>query len=249
MPNTPIDEHTDEFEQLAGLSSLGVLESDELARFEAHAAQCERCRLMVRLDQETLARLSLLAPAMDPSPDFKERLMRRAAAELAASAAATAPAPPQPAPPEPIDRREPTPLRARPANVLPFWRRSPWLSALAAVFVVAIVSVGAFTYENQPVATYQLTGSAPGTARVVVRRSGAAELDLSGVPTPDPGFVYEAWIIPPGKQPVAAGITSTGDATLELPGDVRGATIAITRERGRVPAPTGDPIMATVVQS
>ena len=213
---------------IVGSFSAAVVVAKLIERPNYKARWQAASQLIVRLDQETLARLSLLAPAMDPSPDFKERLMRRAAEEL--------------------DRSAPTQLRARPANVLPFWRRSPWLSALAAALVVAIVTVGAFTYENQPVATYQLSGSAPGSARVVVRRSGAAELDMSGVPNPEPGFVYEAWIIPPGKQPVAAGITSTGEAKLELPGDVRGATVAITKERGRVDAPTGDPIMATVVQ-
>src|ERR671933_1127248 len=84
MPPTPVDDHTDEFEQLAGLSALDVLEGDELARFERHAAGCERCRLMERLDREALARA---APEMDPSPDFKARLMERAAQELAATAA------------------------------------------------------------------------------------------------------------------------------------------------------------------
>jgi len=241
MPNTRVDEHTDEFEQLAGLSGLGVLEGDELARFEAHAAQCERCRVIVRLDQETLARLSLLAPAMDPSPDFKARLMQRAAQELAATQShavvAVAPGP------------APIQFRPRPPNVIPLWRRSPWVSALAAVLVVGLVSFGAYSYENQPVATYELSGSAPGKAVVVVRRSGAAELVMEGVPDPEPGFLYEAWIIPQGGQPVAAGTTTRGNAEVPLPGDVRGSTVAITREHRREEAPTSAPFMATVVQS
>ncbi len=235
MPDTPIDEHTHEFEQVAGLYALGALEGDELEQFEAHLATCEQCRLMVRLDLETLAGVSLAAPAMDPSPDFKERLMRRATQELAAHAAPPAAVPPA------------TPKRR--SNVVPFRRRPVWLSALAAVFVVGIVTAGVFAYENQPVATYALTGSGAGSARVVVRRSGAAELDMNGVPNPEPGFVYEAWIIPPGKPPVAAGVTDSGGARLPLPSDLRGSTVAITRERGRVDAPTSDPIMATVVQS
>jgi anti-sigma-K factor RskA len=257
MSNTPIDEHSEEFEQLAGLYALHVLEGDELARFEGHAAQCERCRLMVRLDRETLARVALVAPAMDPSPDFKARLMRRAAAELAASAAppsvSSAQLEPQPRDPahlqpQPRDPAQPELVEGRPPNVVPFWRRSPWMSALAAVLVVALVTAGAFTFENQTVATYELTGSAQGSARVVVRRSGAAELDMTGVPNPEPGFIYEAWIITAGK-PVAAGTTATGDAKLPLSGDLAGTTVAITQERGRVDQPTNAPILATVVQS
>jgi anti-sigma-K factor RskA len=229
MPTTPVDDHTEEFEQLAGLSALDVLEGDDLARFERHAARCDRCRLMVGLDREALARA---APEMDPSPGFKTRLMERAAQELAARTTT----------PEPI------PLRQAP-RVIPFWRRTRWASALAAVLVVGLVSVGAYTYENQVVATYSLSGSAPGSATVVVHRSGAAELQMSGVPNPPPGFVYEAWVIPPGGQPVAAGVTPSGEARLSLPGDVRGKTVAVTQERTRVDAPTSAPFMAAVVES
>jgi len=232
MPPTPVDDHTEEFEQLAGLSALEALEGDELARFERHAAHCDRCRLMERLDRETLARI---APEMDPSPDFKARLMQRAAQELAAPGAQ------EPSP-------EPIPLRP-PANVIPFWRRSRWTSALAAALVLGLVSIGAFTYQNQVVATYSLSGTAPGSAAVVLRRSGVAELEMRGVPNPPAGFVYEAWVIPQGGQPVAAGITTSGDARLSLPGDVRGTTVAVTQERTRVDAPTSTPILAAAVQS
>jgi hypothetical protein len=88
MSATPIAaDHSEEFEQLAGLSALRVLDGDDQERFERHAAQCERCRLIVRSDRETLGNLSLAAPEMEPSPDFKRRLMDRAAAELASQPA------------------------------------------------------------------------------------------------------------------------------------------------------------------
>jgi anti-sigma-K factor RskA len=230
MPPTPVDDHTEEFEQLAGLVALDVLEGDELARFEVHAAHCEQCQMMLRLDRETLARL---APEMEPSADFKQRLMHRAAAELAGSQ---------------IAARDPTPLRPAP-NVIPIWRRSRWVSAVAAVVVVALVSVGAFSYENQVVASYALTGSVPGTAVVTVRRSGAAELDMNGIQNPGPGSIYEAWIIPQGGQPVPAGVSASGTATLPLSGLAPGSTVAITQERARVDSPTSTPILAAVIQS
>jgi anti-sigma-K factor RskA len=239
MAATPVDDHTEEFEQLAGLSALHVLEGGELDRFGRHAARCERCRVMLRLDLEALANVSLLAPEMDPSPDFKARLMQRAAQELAER-------------PEPIGierRPEPIQLRPRPANVIPFWRRSPWLNAVAAVFVLGVATAGAITYQNQPIATVELHGDAPGSATVVVRRSGAAELEMRGVPDPGPGFIYEAWIIPPGKAPVAAGTTAIGEARVTLSGDPRGTTVAITRERSRVDAPTSQPLMVGEVQT
>ena len=231
MSAIPVDGHGEEFEQLAGLAAMDLLEGDELVRFEEHAVHCEPCQVMERLDRQALAHLSLVAAPMDPSPDFKTRLMERAAAELAASSAVPA---------------APVPIRPR---VIPLWRRSPWISSLAAVLVLGLVGLGGYVYENQPVATYELTGSTPGKALVVVRRSGAAELTLDGVPDPGQGFLYEAWIIPPGGQPVAAGTTTSGEGRVPLPSPMPGSTVAITRERSRVDAPTSAPLLAAVVQS
>ena len=216
MPPPPVDDHTEEFEQLAALSALDVLEGDDRVRFEQHAAQCERCRAMVRLDREALARA---APELDPSPDFKARLMQRAAAELSTSAA--------------------------PPNVIPLWHRVPrWASALAAVLVLGIVALGGYSYQNQVVASYPLNGSVPGSAIVNVRRSGAAELQMRGVESPPPGYLYEAWIIPPGGAPIAVGVAPSGDATLPLNDLGSSATVAVTQERSRVDAPTSAPVLA-----
>jgi anti-sigma-K factor RskA len=260
MAATPVDEHTEDFEQLAGLAALDVLEGDERNRFEQHRAQCERCQLMVRLDRQTLAGLSLTAPEMDPSPDFKARLMQRAAAELTlttrTSETTDEPIPLRPSTPRPTD----TTARGvgggvgggeGPARILLFWRRSPWAGALAAVFALALVTVGAFGYQNQPVARIELHGDAPGTAVVIIKRSGAAELEMRDVPDPGVGFVYEAWVIPPapGSAPVAAGTVSSGNARVALERDPRGGTVAITREPGRADSPTPPILMSGAVQS
>jgi hypothetical protein len=252
---------------------------------------------------------------MDPSPDFKARLMQRAAAELNAADTRTRttqeasgepapppaegaspppePIPPRPeaAPPESIAPRseaslppEPIPQRpeaappesiaprseaslppeqipprpearppeqipprpeALPPNVIPLWRRAPrWASALAAVLVLGVVALGGYSYQNQIVASYPLSGSVPGSATVNVRRSGAAELQMRGVASPPPGYLYEAWIIPPGGAPIAAGTAPSGDATLPLNDLGSGATVAVTQERSRVDAPTSAPVLA-----
>jgi len=47
MPPAPIDDHTEELEQLAGLHAMDLLEGQELQRFEQHVAHCERCRMTV----------------------------------------------------------------------------------------------------------------------------------------------------------------------------------------------------------
>jgi anti-sigma-K factor RskA len=209
----PAPGHTRDFEELAGLAALQALEGDELSEFEQHARTCQRCQAIERADREAVALLALAAPEMDPSPGFKERLMQRAAAELAE----------RPAEPEP---REPIPLRPR---VVPF-RRPAWVASLAAVLVIALAGAGTYSYMNQVVTSVALAGSGPGQAVVQVRRSGAASLQMRGLPAPPAGYVYEAWIIPPGAAPVPAGTTSSGQADLPLRGQLQGTTVAITQE-------------------
>jgi anti-sigma-K factor RskA len=232
MSATPVAaDHSEEFEELAGLSALRILEPEEQARFDQHAAHCERCRMIVRLDEETLAGLALTAPEMDPSPGFRERLLERAAAELAE---------------RPVVQEAPEPIPLRPQGRILQFRRNVWASALAAVLVIGIATAGAAQYMNQVVASYTAQG---GGMTVLVKRSGAVELQMEGMADPPPGFVYEAWVIPPGQQPVAAGVTPRGEARLPLPGDARGSTIAITLERGPngASAPTSTPLAAVNV--
>jgi anti-sigma-K factor RskA len=224
--------HTEEFEQLAGLYALRVLEGEELARFEQHRQSCKRCELTVRLDREALQRLTLAAPEMDPSADFKQRLLRRAAQELVGTHPAVSAAPrPAPRPP-------------------PFWRRQVWALPLAAIFVLAVGVAGIGTYMNQVVAQYALAGSGPGSGAVLIRRSGAAELELRGLADAPPGFVYEAWIIGSDNHPVPAGTTPKGQTALALSGPVRGSTVAVTLERAPgADAPSQQPFLAVAVQS
>ena len=79
----PAPDHTPDAESLAGLYAFGVLEGAELARFERHLAGCGRCAEVVDGDQAIVSTLSLTAPEVEPEPGFKERLLARAAAEIA----------------------------------------------------------------------------------------------------------------------------------------------------------------------
>ena len=230
----PVPGHTRDFEELAGLAALRVLEGDELSMFEQHAQTCQRCRAIERADREAVMRLGLAAPEMDPSPGFRERLLQRAAAELAE---------------QPVPEREP--VAGRP-GLLRFRQRPTWIASLAAVLVIALAGVGTYTYMNQVVASVALAGTGPGQAVVQVRRSGAATLELRGLPNPQPGFVYEAWIIPPNQAPVPAGTTAAGQADLPLSGSIQiqGTTVAITLETAPgVNAPTSPPLLAAPVVS
>ena len=79
----PAPDHTADAESLAGLYAFGVLEGAELARFERHLAACGRCAEVVDGDRAIVSTLSLTAPEVEPEPGFKERLLARAAAEIA----------------------------------------------------------------------------------------------------------------------------------------------------------------------
>lgn len=197
--------------ELAGLFAVGALDDPEKAAFEAHLAACAVCASIVAEDRATLRRLLLASPEREPSPGFKERLMQRAAQLQAESFRGGTTAPKQ--------------GRAR-------WRIERF--ALVAALVVAL-GVGALLgqawYGEQVLTTVRLAGSAtPVVAQVVVRRSGAVELDLDGLPDPGAGKVYEAWVIPPGRQPSAAGTASSGQGTIQVNRGVLGDTVALTVE-------------------
>src|SRR5918911_4864428 len=103
----PAPGHTRDFEELAGLAALHALEGNELSEFEQHARTCQRCQAIERADREAVRLLGLSAPEMDPPAGFKERLMQRAAAELAGRPAERQPAQPLPLRPRVVPFRRP----------------------------------------------------------------------------------------------------------------------------------------------
>ena len=246
--------HTSEQEELAALYALDLLDESELTTFERHLAGCDRCETLVEQDRRTAARLSAAAPELAPSAMFKERLLLRAQAgaeveEAAAGSPAAyrgSPGPTAPPPRQPIRlaRRAWAPLR--PST----W----WLAPLAAVLVVVLglgAALGQRWYAQQElvaVALAEVGGAVPGGARVVVHRSGTAELRLEGLPAPPPGTVYEGWVIPPSGQPIPAGTAASGTDAIRLEGPVLGRTVAVTLEPAPgIPAPTSNPLLAGTV--
>lgn len=230
-------EHTNEQAELAGLYALGVLDGAELREFELHLAACPACQAILAEDRLTVARLSQAAPELEPRPGFKERLLLRAEAEVASE------------------------VPQRPANVTalrPSSRRSrAWLMPLAAMLVFALGLsgvIGQQLYAGQVLAstTLQATAGASslGSAVVVVRRSGAAELQLRDLPAPAPGQVYEAWIIQGDSPPRPAGTQTSGSGTIPMQGPVLGNTVAITLEpEPGSTAPTSNPLLAGIVSA
>ena len=128
--------------------------------------------------------------------------------------------------------------RAERSNVVPLPRRR-WVArgAALAAAAAACVAVGLGVY---------LTRSAPHVLSVMVLEGGGkATLSISGLDAAPHGKTYEAWVIPPGRQPRPAGLFRGGpDSSLALQGSVpRNAVVAVTLEpAGGSHAPTSTPI-------
>jgi anti-sigma-K factor RskA len=226
----PAPDHTPDAESQAGLFAFGILEGAELARFERHLAGCGRCAEVVEGDRAIVATLSLTAPEAEPTPDLKGRLLARAADQAAARSDEGAD--------RVVPRRRP---RARPTPLLS-------LLPLAAVMLALLAGAGLL---GRQLASAQIVAAAPlenrsdrGRAEVLVRRDGEGVIRLSGLDDLGDGRVYQAWVIRPGGQPVPTGASASGNGTLTLDGDVRGATVAVTLEPGPgATAPSAPPFL------
>jgi anti-sigma-K factor RskA len=221
----PAPDHTQDAEGQAGLYAFGILEGAELARFERHLAACGRCAEVVDGDQAIVSTLSLTSPEVEPSPDFKDRLMAKAALEAAARG-------------DDISGADgggvgSTPFRPR----SPRSRALAWLLPVAAMIVALLVGGGLFqqqivAQQMVPVATLDNRANR-GRADLLVRQStGEGVIQLNGFDDLNDGRVYQAWVIRPGSQPLATGASTRGDTTLTLDGDVRGTRVAVTLEPG-----------------
>lgn len=232
----PAPDHTPDAESLAGLYAFGVLEGAELARFERHLAGCGRCAEVVDGDRSIVSTLSLTAPEVEPEPGFKERLLARAAAELAERTDEGGTGGTSPTPFRPVRPR-------RPGTV-----SLVWLVPLAAVMLALFAGAGLL---SQQISSAQIVAAAPlenqaegGRAEVLIRRSGEGVIQLSGFEDLKDGRVYQAWVIRPNSQPIATGASPSGNGTLPLDGDVRGARVAVTLEPGPgATAPSARPFL------
>jgi anti-sigma-K factor RskA len=226
----------DRMEELVASYALGACDGEDRQRVERHLAGCPECRALAGRFGRTVAALPL---ALDPErpPD---RLRARI---LAAAAAGRAPARVVPLPVRPEARR----------------RRFRLQWAAVAVLVGALAGLGAWNVVldrslNAPPARYQMvgTGALAGASGTVTEFRGqdAALVALTGMPAPEPGKVYQLWLIDGSNRTTSAGtFTPSADGTARVGVDHRLAgvrTIAVTEETGPAgaQAPTGKPELA-----
>jgi len=220
--------------------ALDALDPDERREYEAHLADCQRCREELASLAQTTEALAIAASGPAPPPGLRDRILEGARAEAQVVV-----------PFEPRRRRT-----------------VPVLAAAAAMAAVVALAVGLWAerlsgdlddarsaLERARAAAAVLADPEArtvalqaGDGRLVVGPEGEAVLVLDGMDPAPAGKTYELWIIE-GDTPQRAGLFPGRDGTDVVPVDgtvAEGDIVAVTIEDAAgVDAPTTTPIVAS----
>jgi anti-sigma factor RsiW len=216
--------------------ALDALDAEERRTYEAHLADCERCKVELASFWNVAEALAVGSSGPAPSADLRGRILDAARAE-----------PPVVVPFEPRRRRRPL---------------VPLLSAAAAVAAVVAIGLGfwasslssdldstreALAIFAEPSA--QTVALEKGSGRLVVAPDGRAALALSGLDPAPAGKTYEVWVIAGTSAPEPSGLFRghEGNELVTVEGMVgKGDVVAVTVEKaGGVTKPTTDPVVAS----
>jgi anti-sigma-K factor RskA len=202
-------EHVDEL--IAG-HALHALDDADQRLVDAHLAICERCRAQLREMEGVATALAHAAPAAEPPPGLRTRLLE----EIGPTVVSSAPQPEQRA-----ARRS-------------WWPRFSLVAVPALAAAVIALGIWNVSLRNDQAPGIHSVATVDNVGSVVSYGSGQATLVGNLKPAPQ-GHIYEAWVIPSGQNvPQAAGTFAGGSGisfTLTrhaAPGD----TIVITLETG-----------------
>jgi Anti-sigma-K factor rskA, C-terminal/Putative zinc-finger len=251
------DRSHDAIEELAGAAALRALTPDEARFVGEHLAGCPRCRAHYQELAEA-ANLLLRAPEpIEPPPNLRARIMAEIALTPQDGPTSIAVAEPLTAMPE-VEVAEPVPLARRRRFG---WRDWAMFGSIAAALYfgfwslrlqndVALMSTRlaqqqAFVHAAATGRVARLNGTpaAPQVSGVVAETPQAALVYLENLPEPTADRAYQVWLIPPGGQPIGAGVSAPGSGGAQvIPLDrplTNIQTVAVTQEpAGGSPAPT-----------
>jgi anti-sigma-K factor RskA len=217
-----------------GAYLLGALPDRDREDFEQHLTGCAECREDVERLRPAADALPRSVEPLAPPASLKASLMEAVREEVKA--------------PEPARRRlgglVRLPWRVRPA--------AAWAAAalLVAVGVATGFGIARSVDETRTVVAQVDRAQLPSaSARLSLPDGGdeGAILRVTGMPSPGPGRVYQAWLQRDGKVSPAPTIEVGGDGAgaVAVPGDVSDAeAVLVTRERrGGARVPSEGPVV------
>jgi anti-sigma-K factor RskA len=234
-----------ELQELLGAYALDALEPDEVARLEAHLAECLSCQAEVAAHRETAAKLG---NAVEETPP---QLWDRIAAEL--------PRGPAPAHAIPDSLAPLVPQRARAT-----WPLAAAVFAAAAIVVIVLLGVSTLHLQHRVnalsasvhqgglqqaaaaavlnpahTAVHLTSGGGRLNAEVVALPDGQAYLISSNLPAINHGRTYQLWGLVDGG-PVSLGLLGAHPQLVAFRIDPAVSRLMVTAEpQGGRPAPDG----------
>jgi anti-sigma-K factor RskA len=235
------------FRDDAGPWVLGALAEPEAAAFAAHLEACDGCRREVAELQVVADVLPMAAPQVAPPPELKRRIMAVVESEAQLLRAA-GPEADRVAPPRP--RRERRRWGGWPA---PLARLRPIPAALLASALLAVGVAGGILVSGGDDTT-TTKGFGPRGTQVALHVTGDhGTLDLSGMPAPPPGRVYQVWLVHGNEKPRPTHTLFTvprdGRAEVDIMESLKDTDkVLVTDEpRGGSRQPTTEPIVGATV--
>ncbi len=231
----------EDYKAMLPAHALSALDADEALALSRHLSECAECRDELADWENGAAALSLSAPAAEPSPEVRERIMDAIRAEKVVQF--------------PAARRSAWMSFGAIAAAVLFvalmvvivmlWQQNRAMQqeiARSNEFVRLVTTPG--TRRLELAGTAQATGA---TATLAYDKNGKAMLMASGLPPAPRGKEYQLWFIVGSKAPMpgksfAPDSTGGGTLTDQVPQEAMDAAVfAITLEpAGGMPAPTGE---------
>jgi anti-sigma factor RsiW len=222
--------------ELTAAYALDALDPEERVTYEAHLAQCARCREELASLGETATALAFGVTSPAPPERLRSQILAAAAAERENVL--------------PLPTRRPwlavaASVAACAAIGLGIWAGTLTKSLDRARATGARAEAAAQILADPASQKIALKG---GSGMLAVDPSGRGVLVVHLLPAAPAGKIYEAWVIPPGGAPRKAGLfSSNGSMTMvSLAGNVpKGSVVAATMERtGGSDRPTETPIFS-----
>ena len=241
--------HGPDHEQWAdsvGAYLLGALEAGESERFEAHVAECPRCRDDIAELRVAADALPVSVPVVTPPPALKGRIMGivNSEADLLAAAGRRTD--------EPETARAGAAERRRRSGGRLFrgWSMRPGVALACALALIAGGGLaGVLLSGGDDVRTVVAQTRSPDADVRLEIHEDSSMLVAKNMPAPPRGRIYQVWLKRPGKDPEPTSVlwSTRGDGSAEVavPGSLEGVEAVLVTDEppGGSEVPSKPPVI------